>query len=611
MNALSGSESSAASARLPALLEEIEMRGFSADTVEAAAEAVALAREGDETGLLARALYSGLRAQHAAGNWREAIQLGEDALGACARIGDRLGEYKARYLVGTSLWRDGQITEAFIFFEQAGGIARVLCDVERQVRSLNMMAVMLGTLRDYPAAMTAFDQALALCVDVRYGFDRLLVLNNKAQMLINRARVTADQEEAAEYARAAHSLLSKGMVEKAAGLWGLAARDTLGQCLVLLGSSDQALSIFEENVRRADETGDVIGKAQAGMGMADALLELGKPSQALERCNSLRGSEGVRLWPTLLPRIENTTAKTLYALGRYEEAYKEFSRYNDRVMQINTRVAFQYAKYMELVVQLETSRAETETYKKLARELTLAKLAAEEASRAKSEFLSNMSHELRTPLNAIIGFTDLMRSEIFGGMQPKYREYLNDIHSSGQHLLNLINQLLDLAKAESGTVELADEIVLINDLLDDAATRLVDAASSKDVTFDWSLCVGAMVRGDRMRLRQCILNVLSNALEIVTPGGHIALTTRFEQGGLAIEVCASGMGLRPEEVPRAFERFGQGGSAKTGTATGFGLPLAKRLIELHGGTAELDSDRDVGTTVTLRFPRERLASGSA
>jgi signal transduction histidine kinase len=612
MNALSGSESSAASARLPALLEEIEMRGFSADTVGAAAEAVALARDCGDSALLARALYSGLLANESAGNWHPAVILGEEAAGIYAGIDDRFGEYRARYRIGVTLWAEGQITEAFISFERAGALARALGDVERQVRSLNMIAVVLGALRDYPASMAACDQALALCKDESLEMDRLLVVNNKAQMLINRARESADRDEAVGYAQAAHSLLSDGMAEKIERAWsfgGLAARDTIGQCLVLLGLPDQALVMFEENERHANAASNDIGKAQAAMGMAEAVLDLGRPSEALSYCHVLRGSNGARLWPALQPRIENTTAKALYALGRHEEAFKAFGRYHDRLMQINIRVAFQYTKYMELVVQLETSRAETETYRKLAHELTLAKLAAEEASRAKSEFLSNMSHELRTPLNAIIGFADLMRSEIFGAILPKYREYLQDIHASGQHLLNLINQLLDLSKAESGTVELADEVVPINVLLDDAATRLADAAASKDVTFQWSLCVGAQVRGDRMRLAQCILNVLSNALDQVSPGGQVGLATRLEESGLVIAISASGAGLRPEEIPKAFERFGQGGNAKAVSGAGFGLPLAKRLIELHGGTAELDSAYGVGTTVTLRFPEERLASG--
>ena len=114
-----------------------------------------------------------------------------------------------------------------------------------------------------------------------------------------------------------------------------------------------------------------------------------------------------------------------------------------------------------------------------------------------------------------------------------------------------------------------------------------------------------------MRLAQCILNVVSYALEIVSPGGRVGLATHFEGAGLAVEISATGAGLRPDEIPKAFERFGQGGEAKAGTGSSFGLPLAKRLIELHGGTAELDSDPVAGTTVTLRFPNERLPLGSA
>jgi signal transduction histidine kinase len=238
-------------------------------------------------------------------------------------------------------------------------------------------------------------------------------------------------------------------------------------------------------------------------------------------------------------------------------------------------------------------------------------VAAEEASQAKSEFLANMSHELRTPLNAIIGFADLIRSEIFGAIIPKYRGYLEDIYVSGYRLLTLIDQLLDLAQAESGALELAEEIVPINVLLDDATTRLADAAASKGITFRWSLAAGTMVRGDRMRLAQCIVNVISNAVDLVSAGGGVELATRFDEGGLVVTISALGVALRPEDVPKAFERYGQGGKVKAFNSTGFGLPLAKRLIELHGGTATLDSGTELGTSVVLRFPVERVISGAA
>jgi two-component system cell cycle sensor histidine kinase PleC len=255
-----------------------------------------------------------------------------------------------------------------------------------------------------------------------------------------------------------------------------------------------------------------------------------------------------------------------------------------------------------LVVQLEITRSETASLRQLAQELALTKQAAEDASRAKSEFLANMSHELRTPLNAIIGFADLIHSEIFGTIPFKYREYLQDIQVSGQRLLNLIDQLLDLAQTESGALRLAEEVVVVNVMLDDATTRLAETAASKGVTFHWSLCAGALVRGDRMRLGQCILNVLSNAVDLVPAGGGVALTTRLEHDGLLVAISALGVGLRPEEVPHVFERY----EAEGVSGTGFGLPLAKRLIELHGGTADLVSGPDCGTTVTLRFPAERL-----
>jgi signal transduction histidine kinase len=614
MNAFIGLETSAPRARLVALLEEIEARDHPADTVEAAAEAVRVARSVGDGALLARALICSSEVNASAGNLRMAVTLGEESALLYRNCDDRLGEYKARYYVGIALWNDSHLTDAFIALEKAAGLAKVLGDVERQVRCLNMIGVVLGELRDYQGSMTAFDQALALCVEGQFEFDRVRAINNKANMLVERARASTDPNEAIGYAEVAHTLLCalrSNQLDGPGALGYRTTRDTLAQALVLMGTPEQALVIFRDNERQAGARVDEKGKAYAQIGIAEAQLDLGRPDMALSGCEALSDANGARLPPILLPRIERVTAAALHELGRHAEAFSAFGRYHDRAMRNNIRVSFQYAKYMELVVQLESSRAEIETYRKLARELTQAKVIAEEANQTKSEFLANMSHELRTPLNAIIGFTDLIRSEIFGTIIPKYREYLEDIYISGNRLLTLIDQLLDLAQTESGAVELTEETVPINVLLDDATTRLAEAAASKGVTFRWSLAAGIMIRGDRMRLAQCILNVISNAVDLVSSGGSVELETRFEQTGLAVAISAVGVALRPEDVSNAFERYGQGGQVKASSGTGFGLPLAKSLIELHGGTATLDSNSDSGTNVTLRFPAERVIFGIA
>jgi signal transduction histidine kinase len=445
MSAFSGSDASAANARLPALLEDIEIRGYSADTIGAAAEAVALAEKLGDRALRARALFYALHANLAAGNWRVAALQGEQASGLFGEIGDRMGSYKARYLAGDALWRGGQIADALICYEQAGALARDLGDIERQVRSLNMSACMLGELHDYGAATAAFDHALALCGD-EHVFDRILVTCNKAQNLVDRARNTAARAVGVEYAEAARALVSEEAAETVGRTWpyaGLAVRDTLAQSLTLLGEPDLAIVLFERNRHLAETEGDEACKVLAELGIAEAMLDLARPDEALRRCQALRGSEGVRLRQALEPRIERTVAAALAAIGRHAEACDALRRYHDRLRLDNNQVTLQYSRYLKLALQLEYSRSETETLRRQALALTLAKITAEEASRARSEFLSNMSHELRTPLNPIIGFTDLMRSEVFGAIGPEYHVCLQAIHDNGRHLLSLIDRLVD------------------------------------------------------------------------------------------------------------------------------------------------------------------------
>jgi signal transduction histidine kinase len=242
-------------------------------------------------------------------------------------------------------------------------------------------------------------------------------------------------------------------------------------------------------------------------------------------------------------------------------------------------------------------------------ELAIAREKAESSSRAKSDFLANMSHELRTPLNAIIGFSEIIRLGMHGPLNNRYREYGADIVGSGTHLLHLINEILDLSKLEAGKFELHEEEIELSTTMR-ASLRLVEAqAESAKVAL---ICDGldgvTYIRADDRRLRQVFINLLSNAVKFTSEGGEVRVMVSREGGGLAVEVRDTGIGMSEEDIAKAMEPFGQIESAmsRKHEGTGLGLPLAKRLIELHGGTMRIVSGLNAGTAVTVTLPRERI-----
>ena len=250
-----------------------------------------------------------------------------------------------------------------------------------------------------------------------------------------------------------------------------------------------------------------------------------------------------------------------------------------------------------------------------ARELESARAAAEEASRVKSEFLSNMSHELRTPLNAIIGFSQIIKEQTFGPVgSTKYRDYAMDIHDSGLHLLELINEVLDYSKIEAGAAELQEEIVDVSDIIESVIRMIGDRATKQGI----ELIVVAednlpRLRADAKKIRQILLNLMTNAIKFTQKGGMVTVTVWARSGsGYVLQVADTGIGISLEDIPKALGVFGQVDSSfsRKHEGTGLGLPLTKSLAELHGGSLDLQSQPGVGTTVTIRFPAERLV-GSA
>ena len=239
------------------------------------------------------------------------------------------------------------------------------------------------------------------------------------------------------------------------------------------------------------------------------------------------------------------------------------------------------------------------------------RLRAEEANLAKSRFLATMSHELRTPLNAILGFSEIMRGEILGAhANPTYKEYANDIHESGQHLLTLINEVLDISRIEAGRYELHEAPIALADVAEDCHRLMRLRAENKALkiveTFEEDL---PRLWADERALRQICLNLLSNAIKFTPTGGTITLTVgRTPHGGQYLSVKDTGPGIPNEEIPRVLRSFGQGSLAHETAegGTGLGLPISKGLTELHDGSFELKSRLRYGTEVIVTLPRTRV-----
>ena len=244
--------------------------------------------------------------------------------------------------------------------------------------------------------------------------------------------------------------------------------------------------------------------------------------------------------------------------------------------------------------------------------LSLAKEQAESASRAKSEFLAVMSHELRTPLNAIIGFSEIVLRETFGPIANKrYRDYVDDIRSSGAHLLELINDILDLSKAEAGQIELVEEVVEVEPLVHACIAMLSPRAQQAGVEVITEVADDLPnLLADERKLRQSLLNLVTNGIKFTPPEGQVRVSARMAGGHLRIEVADTGIGIAKDDIPKALSPFGQIDSAlsRRHAGTGLGLPLTKRLIEAHGATFSIESEFGAGTSVTIEFPPQRLVA---
>ncbi|MCE6077151.1 sensor histidine kinase [Agrobacterium vitis] len=263
-------------------------------------------------------------------------------------------------------------------------------------------------------------------------------------------------------------------------------------------------------------------------------------------------------------------------------------------------ISFQSEKD-DLIAELEVAKSMSDE----------ARRRAEEANMAKSRFLASMSHELRTPLNAILGFSEVMAQEVLGPLNnPLYREYSGDIHRSGQHLLNLINEILDLSRIEAGKYDLSEESISLLEIAEDCVGMVQLRAKAKDIKISQQYEINLpALWADEKALRQVVLNLLSNAVKFTPPGGEILVKVGWTVGGgQYVSIKDNGPGIAEEEIPVVLSAFGQGSiaikSAEQGT--GLGLPIVQAILAKHGGEFKLKSKLREGTEVIAILPAKRV-----
>ncbi len=247
------------------------------------------------------------------------------------------------------------------------------------------------------------------------------------------------------------------------------------------------------------------------------------------------------------------------------------------------------------------------------RELEIRNQEVERANRLKSEFLANMSHELRTPLHTVIGFSELLGEEMKGPLNADQKRFVGHIHKDAQHLLTLINEILDLSKIEAGKVQLSLETLDIRDVIEDALASIRPQGAAKSIQIETNVPGSILVQGDRVRARQVLYNLLSNAVKFTPPGGRVGVEADREDGFVRVSVVDTGVGIAPEEHESIFDKFHQVGAATTGMreGTGLGLPITRRLVEEHGGRIWLESEPGKGSRFTFTIPSGRNHEKSA
>jgi two-component system CheB/CheR fusion protein len=374
-------------------------------------------------------------------------------------------------------------------------------------------------------------------------------------------------------------------------------------------STDDALEYAESIINTVRESLIVLDQDLRVVTASRSYYEIFKVSSE-ETVGQLFYDLGNKQWdiPKLRSLLEDILPEEV-AFDNYEVEH-DYSTIGRRTMLLNARQIHRlWGKERIILLAIEDITAR----KQIENALQVAKLGVEAASRAKSEFLANMSHELRTPLNSIIGFSELLHDQTFGPLNPKQTRYVDNVLTAGQHLLSLINDILDLSKVEAGKMTLEPRSFPIRPLLDTSLILVKERALKGGLTIDLEAPDDLIICADERMLKQILFNLLSNAVKFTEPGGRIAIVAQNAGDKLRVSVTDTGIGVKPEDQARLFTEFEQldSGYDRMHQGTGLGLALTRKFVELHGGRIWLESEGEgKGSTFrfTLPFTRDVCAS---
>jgi GAF domain-containing protein len=434
---------------------------------------------------------------------------------------------------------------------------------------------------------TFADQAVIAIENVRL-FAELQQINRELHEALNHQTATSDILRVISAARNDVQPVFEAITANAVRL----CRGDFGTVFIYDGAAVRPAAVYNASDRGVDQLRRVFGGAptlETVTGRALLTREVVHRPDAQHALDVPGTVAMARAWP-YGAIVSVPLVRQRQAIGTINVAKANTSPFSEKEIALLQTFADQ------AVIAIENVR--------LFNELGAANRELKAASQHKSEFLANMSHELRTPLNAVIGFSEVMIDRMFGELNEKQDEYLKDIHSSGQHLLSLINDILDLSKIEAGRMELELTDFDLPAAIDNALTLVRERAGRRGIALDQAMDEGlGQIRGDERKIKQVLLNLLSNAIKFTPDGGRISVRATAVDGAIEVSVTDTGVGIAPEDQEAIFEEFRQvGTAAKKVEGTGLGLALSRKFVELHGGRIWVNSQVGAGSTFTFAIP---------